>query len=326
MLRFSEKPCVLSRTISNAFLPAVRSGREYLGVYYPILFVKARVKVRPEVPGIANREHRLFVLPTRKVTLAKEIYGLTVDHDFERDLRSIPENGLLFFDVEYLRKTDFVGTAFSKVKKTLASMYGGSSTVYYVTRINKYSRLGEDFSEFKKRIESDIREYLRTKREQLESTYAIGLREVKLAIENVKAELNRLKELRRALKRNREKESKKGLFRKRHSTEATEVSLEKIAVEEQELLMRLRLLRKEYYTLERERDREMREFYRHYPRIKTLTLRITERNIKIVESQCYVLWLPLGLDSDTLVPRVNLYNGSKITDLSLAWRLFSREV
>lgn len=327
MLGFSERPCILSKMLSNVFLPATHLSNKYLGVYYPLLFVKARIKVKPDIPEITSKEHRLFVLPTRKIILATEAYGLTADHYFEKDLRNLPENGLLFFDIDYLRKIDFVGIAFNKAKKALARMYGESPlVVYYVTRINKYSRLGEDFSEFKRRIESDIKNYLRAKRDQLESTYTIGLREVKMAIESVKAELKKLRGLRRALSTSKGKEGKKGLFKRRQSLEAGNMNLERIAVEEQELLMRLRLLRREYYTLERERDREIKEFYRHYPKIKMLTLRITEKNVKIVESQSCMLWLPLGLDAETLIPRVNLYNGSKITSSDQAWKVFSQEV
>ncbi|RLE85790.1 MAG: hypothetical protein DRJ41_00520 [Thermoprotei archaeon] len=309
----SREPCKLSKALVNMYLPANVSSGDFLKVYYPLLFIKARVRIKPRIPGIADEEYRLFILPSNDAKVVSEAYGVSLNTPFESDMKHVPDDGFAFLNVEYLKKTGFIDKAFTKARRTIKNIIGDNLTIYYVTRINKYSRPGESLQEFKRRIQDDLEGYVRAERERIESTYNTWLKEVKQEMREVEI---RLKEAKRLLRNKRSRNVKKGFLRKSSKEEEED----RTGVDISDLYIKLSLLRKEYTTLRRERDREVNNFYsRRYPRIKILNLRISEEDVKILVPHSFMLWVPLGLEKETLIPKINLYSGDSIKG-TCAWK------
>jgi len=303
------------------YLPTRFPVGDFKPVYYPALYIEARVEVVRKRPPVDYSEIIRYLCEASENPVLErgEAYGLTLSELKKEDLKTSKDPQFSFAELssKFFKKT-FIKSLQQLVKNHIAE---NSTLVVYTALGGKYiSGVNENLKSFRKRIESILWKEIELKITDIKGKYLKQLRSIESKMAYEQEMLKRLEKELAAVKQEKavdilittayflagkkrrkssKRDYKKTIQQLERKIALTKARLNKLETERKilnsELETKIRKLQKEYEL----KLSQIREY-----RIKSKKKEIT------IEKLC-IIWIPVACDSENK-PILNLYNGKYV--------------
>ena len=292
------------KTVEQFFLP-VAVNVEGLKAYFPVYVVSLNIDIRRAKPPFEYRETMVyFVSPIGEggsVNVQREALGLTPSDITPTSLRTSREPGIKFKALPKVCLTKgFVRKVKASAKRAVLDRF--AVKVYYVPGTKVASKPGESLENFVKRVEPLLKKLWENRAKRLLAPYRrrvdgilSKLKALEVEIGELEAELSKLRVKLLVMS---------GDKKLRRRKESIERRLKKLRVQK-------KILKEEYEKA----FLELEEVERSLPPPNSFvhSVLVKPRRSEVEVEDVRLLWVPVLLDEDTLLPRLNLYTGRSIS-------------
>ncbi len=295
-----------TKHLDQFFLPP-REKVEGLTAYFPVFVVTVTVDMHRSKPLLDYSKTKIyFVIPAGEggeVEILEEAYGLTPEDFGPNTLQSAWTPTIRFKPPPRSSLTkSFLKRVVTAVKKAVIAEL--TREVYYVPGTNIVSGIDEPLPKFLDRARPALEKVWREKAEKALASYKRKLERIESRLRMMEA---RIKQLKTDIKKLQIKAALEGKKTKRlMQTIESKGS-------------RVRQLEAEKKVLEEERKsilKRIEEIKKSLPPLESLLKKsvVKPRRSEVGVEDIKLVWVPLLLDEETLIPAVNLYNGRKLKE------------
>lgn len=306
---FTSLPPDTSSKITSLYLPP-KFAWSGLKAYLPAILISYYIEFENRTPPVSYfTEGHIFVVPGYDFSVTDEAYGVKASSTISGETVKSWERDMLFLDISHmLRSKSLVSRMLREAKRTISVRNG--ITVYEVPSLKAHSKPNEDYEEFMLRIHENFLRYLEERRRDIKNKYERKIVRLSAQLERRRIQLEKLKERARASKLSPLKS-----IRSSKNTRANGMKWRELLSRIQRLEAELSLINRELLSVVRKMDAELREKATlNSIKVKRTNIRPPLKAIHIED--CILLWIPVGIDEETLIPVVNLYNGRKLVPLA----------